>query len=249
MQRNTYYQCIVVIITIHLKFILFTCLIYGWFRFHDLWQLKRYCIVSTTLHWAARDRVEDDGGRQGWQRHVQGVTGEDLGWQWVYRGWQGEAREYRGHVQGMTGAEKWHRGYVQGTARDGGEVQRMTSVKIGFSLGQWILISKVFLGRAHIRAFFTSLHVSLLSFCLSVHLSFRFSIHVNLFFNLHSLWIQGCYKLFCILHTAFPTKLFHFPVLLLVHVFPYFLQLLCTCFCFIHLYFKLPSIFNQTFDF
>ena len=37
---------------------------------------------------------------------------------------------------GMIGADKWHRGYVQGTARDGGEVQGMTGMERGFSMGQ-----------------------------------------------------------------------------------------------------------------
>ena len=105
----------------------------GWFDFHDLWQLTWLCIVGTTLHWAASDRVEDDGGRLGWQRQEQGMTGEDLGWQWVFRGWQREAREDRGLVQGMIGAEKWHKGYVQGVARDGGiEVQGMTGMERDF---------------------------------------------------------------------------------------------------------------------
>ena len=45
--------------------------------------------------------------------------------------------------RGMTGADEWHRGYVQRTARDGGEVQGMTGVERGFSLGQGILKSVV----------------------------------------------------------------------------------------------------------
>ena len=57
----------------------------------------------------------------------------------------------------------------------GGGIQGMTRVEMGFSLGQWILKSEVLLGRAHIRAFFTSLHVNLLSICLSNVIPFIYS--------------------------------------------------------------------------
>ena len=49
----------------------------------------------------------------------------------------------------MIGAEKWHKGYVQGVARDGGEVQGMTGMERGFSMGQWILKSVLLLDHAH----------------------------------------------------------------------------------------------------
>ena len=53
----------------------------------------------------------------------------------------------------MTGADKWHRGYVQGTARDGGEVQGMTGVERGFSLGQWILKSVVSVASVYLSVY------------------------------------------------------------------------------------------------
>ena len=53
----------------------------------------------------------------------------------------------------MIGAEKWHRGYVQGVARDGGEVQGMTGVERGFSLGQWILKSVVSVASVYLSVY------------------------------------------------------------------------------------------------
>ena len=154
----------------------------GWFKFRDLRQLKWLCIVSTTFHRAARDCVEDDVGRQGWQRHVQGMTGEDLGWQWVYRGWQREAREDRGHVQGMIGAEKWHRGYVQGVARDRRDVQGMMGMEGDFQWdsGFW---NQYYCLTVHITEHFLLVCISVffLSFCLSIYLSCCLSFRVNLF--------------------------------------------------------------------
>ena len=159
--------------------ILCTSLIDGWFKFHDLRQLKRIKGMYSEHNTSPSSQWPSRGwrGRLGWQRHVQGMTGEDLGWQWVYRGWQREAREDRGHVQGMIGAEKWHRGYVQGVARDGGEVQGMTGMERGFPMGQWILKSVWLLDRAHNWEFYTSLHFNLLSIfiCHSVYLSMLFT--------------------------------------------------------------------------
>ena len=132
-------------------------------------------------------------GRLGWQRHVQGMTGEDLGWQGVYRGWQREAKEDRGHEQGMIGAEKWHRGYVQGVARDGGEVQGMTGMERDFhwDSGFWNQYCSLTM---HIteHLILVCMSVFFLFFCLSIHLSFCLSIHVKFSESSHSLWIQGC---------------------------------------------------------
>ena len=76
--------------------------------------------------------------------------------------------------------------------------------------------------------------VFFLSFCLSIHLSFCLSFHVNLhvlIFNPFLVDTGLCNKSFSILLCCLPTNLFHYPsCLILVHIFPNFLQLLCTCF-------------------
>ena len=95
----------------------------------------------------------------------------------------------------MIGADKWHRGYVQGMARDGGEVQGMTGVERGFSMGQWILKSVV----------------SVASVYLSVY---PFICHNSVYLSLliMSLFLvdTGLYKSFSILLFCLLTKLFHF---------------------------------------
>ena len=85
-------------------------------------------------------------------------------------------------------------------------------------MGQWILKSALLLDCAHNRAFYTSLHVSLLSIFLSIHsLLFCLSIHVNS--SSHSLWIKGCTGNFLSIGFCFSNKTYPFSVLLLmVHV-------------------------------
>ena len=126
-----------------------TSLIDGWFKFHDLRQLKRIKGMYSEHNTSPSSQWPSRGwrGRLGWQRHGQGMTGEDLGWQWVYRGWQREAREDRGYVQGMIGAEKWHRGYVQGVARDVGRYKEWLGLTGDFhrDSGFWNQLCQVLL--------------------------------------------------------------------------------------------------------
>ena len=76
-------------------------------------------------------------------------------------------------------------GIRTGDGKELGEVQGMTGIEKVFSLGQWILKSEVLLGRAHIRAFFTSLHVSLLSIFLSIHLCHSLYVFILIYFLIY----------------------------------------------------------------
>ena len=109
----------------------------------------------------------------------------------------------------MIGAEKWDRGYVQGTARDGGEVQGMTGVERGFSLGQGILksvtvvlVASVYLSVSPLT--FHSVYQPLLIYLLI------FFIHLD----------TGLYNLFSIFPFCLFNIFFYFPVSHLVHVLP-----------------------------